>query len=173
MSYNDYHSKSGRYDAPWFDVMAAGVIPSRPVDTSPRVAVSDSVFALFLTVTILMVHVYFCTVDASIGVQVTSETGMVGTETQPSILIQIVQVIIAKFVMDTWQYFVHRYMHINKFLYRHIHSQHHRLVVPYAIGALYNHPLEGLLLDTVGGAISFLISGMTARTPSYSSVLRP
>ncbi|CAN1235266.1 Very-long-chain aldehyde decarbonylase GL1-9 [Linum perenne] len=52
--------------------------------------------------------------------------------------------------MDTWQYFVHRYMHQNKFLYRHIHSQHHRLVVPQAIGALYNHPLEGLLLDTVG-----------------------
>ncbi|GJV56249.1 sphinganine C4-monooxygenase 1-like protein [Tanacetum coccineum] len=123
-----------------------------------------TVFALFLTVTILMVHVYFCTVDASIGVQVTSETGMVGTETQPSILNQIVQVIIAMFVMGTWQYFVHCYMHINKFLYRHIHSQHHRIVVPYAIGALYNHPLEGLLLDTVGRAISFLISGMTART---------
>lgn len=66
--------------------------------------------------------------------------------------------------MDTWQYFVHRYMHQNKYLYRHIHSQHHRLVVTYAIGALYNHPLEGLLLDTVGGAISFLVSGMTART---------
>nr|GEW46985.1 sphinganine C4-monooxygenase 1-like [Tanacetum cinerariifolium] len=89
---------------------------------------------------------------------------MVGTETQPSILIQIVQVIIAMFVMDTWQYFVHRYMRISKFLYRHTHSQHHRLVVPYAIGALYNNPLEGLLLDTLGGAISFIISGMTART---------
>ncbi|KAL9423483.1 hypothetical protein AB3S75_035552 [Citrus x aurantiifolia] len=50
------------------------------------------------------------------------------------------------------------------FLYRHIHSQHHRLVVPYAISALYNHPLEGLLLDTLGGALSFLVSGMTVRT---------
>ncbi|KAI7754858.1 hypothetical protein M8C21_022965 [Ambrosia artemisiifolia] len=95
---------------------------------------------------------------------VTSETGLVGTEIQPSLVVQIFQIIVAMFVMDTWQYFVHRYMHINKFLYRHIHSQHHKLVVPYAIGALYNHPLEGLLLDTVGGAISFLISGMTART---------
>ncbi|MED6118233.1 Very-long-chain aldehyde decarbonylase GL1-9 [Stylosanthes scabra] len=83
---------------------------------------------------------------------------------QPSIPKQVFQIIIAMFVMDTWQYFVHRYMHQNKFLYRHIHSQHHRLVVPYAIGALYNHPLEGLLLDTVGGAISFLASGMTSRT---------
>jgi len=94
----------------------------------------------------------------------TSTADASGVTTQPSIPAQIVQIIIAMFVMDTWQYFVHRYMHQNKFLYRHIHSQHHRLVVPYAIGALYNHPLEGLLLDTLGGAISFLVSGMTART---------
>lgn len=87
-----------------------------------------------------------------------------GPQVQPSILIQILQIIVAMFTMDTWQYFVHRYMHQNKFLYRHVHSQHHKLVVPYAIGALYNHPLEGLLLDTFGGAISFLVSGMTART---------
>ncbi|XP_019452740.1 PREDICTED: sphinganine C4-monooxygenase 1-like [Lupinus angustifolius] len=83
---------------------------------------------------------------------------------QPSIPRQVLQILIAMFVMDTWQYFVHRYMHQNKFLYRHVHSQHHRLVVPYAVGALYNHPIEGLLLDTVGGAISYLASGMTART---------
>ncbi|KAK6116104.1 hypothetical protein DH2020_008373 [Rehmannia glutinosa] len=94
---------------------------------------------------------------------VTSNSSSSGRTVQPSLPVQVVQFIIAMLVMDTWQYFVHRYMHQNKFLYRHIHSQHHRLVVPYAIGALYNHPLEGLLLDTFGGAISFLISGMTAR----------
>ncbi|GJN29228.1 hypothetical protein PR202_gb17428 [Eleusine coracana subsp. coracana] len=43
------------------------------------------------------------------------------------------------------------------------HALHHTLVVPYAFGALYNHPLEGLILDTIGGALSFLISGMTPR----------
>ncbi|KAM1005822.1 hypothetical protein ACFX14_002738 [Malus domestica] len=91
----------------------------------------------------------------------TSKANISGVTIQPSIPVQIV---IAMLVMDTWQYFVHRYMHQNKFLYRHVHSQHHRLVVPYAIGALYNHPLEGLLLDTFGGALSFLVSGMTART---------
>ncbi|CAN1175725.1 Very-long-chain aldehyde decarbonylase GL1-9 [Linum perenne] len=94
----------------------------------------------------------------------TSTTAAPETIIQPSVPVQTMQFILAMFVMDTWQYFVHRYMHQNKFLYRHIHSQHHRLVVPQAIGALYNHPLEGLLLDTVGGAISFLVSGMTART---------
>lgn len=70
-------------------------------------------------------------------------------------------------VIDTWQYFIHRYMHLNKFLYKHIHSQHHRLIVPYAYGALYNHPLEGLLLDTIGGALSFLFSGMSPRTAIF------
>ncbi|KAG6774396.1 hypothetical protein POTOM_021749 [Populus tomentosa] len=94
----------------------------------------------------------------------TSSADESGTTIQPSIPIQIMQIIIGMIVMDTWQYFAHRYMHQNKFLYRHIHSQHHRLVVTYAIGALYNHPVEGLLLDTVGGAIAFLVSGMTART---------
>ncbi|CAA3028145.1 sphinganine C4-monooxygenase 1-like [Olea europaea var. sylvestris] len=98
---------------------------------------------------------------------VTSNASSSGVTVQPSLPIQAVQFAIAMLVMDAWQYFVHRYMHQNKFLYRHIHSQHHRLVVPYAIGALYNHPLEGLLLDTVGGAISFLISGMTARTAVF------
>lgn len=70
-------------------------------------------------------------------------------------------------VMDAWQYFMHRYMHHNKFLYKHIHSLHHRLIVPYSFGALYNHPIEGLLNDTVGGALSFLLSGMSPRASIF------
>ncbi|XP_074274572.1 sphinganine C4-monooxygenase 1-like [Silene latifolia] len=85
------------------------------------------------------------------------------TEQKSSILVLVRQFLTGMMVLDTWQYFMHRYMHHNKFLYRHIHSQHHRLVVPYAFGALYNHPVEGLLLDTIGGALSFLISGMSPR----------
>lgn len=78
-------------------------------------------------------------------------------------LVLLRQFVVAMVVLDSWQYFMHRYMHHNKFLYRHIHSQHHRLVVPYSFGALYNHPVEGLLLDTIGGALSFLLSGMSPR----------
>ncbi|KAJ0988318.1 hypothetical protein J5N97_006674 [Dioscorea zingiberensis] len=86
---------------------------------------------------------------------------------QPSILVIATQFLVAMFVMDTWQYFMHRYMHINRFLYKHIHSKHHTLIVPYAFGALYNHPAEGLILDTIGGVLSFLISGMTPRTSIF------
>ncbi|ERM94444.1 hypothetical protein AMTRI_Chr04g190020 [Amborella trichopoda] len=98
---------------------------------------------------------------------VTSTNEETTSFSQPSLFMYAKWFLIAMLVMDTWQYFIHRYMHHNKFLYRHIHSQHHRLVVPYAFGALYNHPLEGLLLDTVGGALSFLLSGMTPRASIF------
>lgn len=44
-----------------------------------------------------------------------------------------------------------------------MHSRHHRLYVPYAYGALYNHPVEGFLLDTLGTSIGYLVAGMTVR----------
>lgn len=69
----------------------------------------------------------------------------------------------AIFFVDTWQYFLHRAMHINKWLYRHVHSWHHRLYVPYAYGALYNHPVEGFLLDSLGSVIAEALTGMSVR----------
>lgn len=35
--------------------------------------------------------------------------------------------------------------------------------MPYAYGALYNHPVEGFLLDTLGAGIGFKVTGMTTR----------
>ncbi|KAL0579284.1 Sphingolipid C4-hydroxylase sur2 [Marasmius crinis-equi] len=74
-----------------------------------------------------------------------------------------VQLFAAMFVIDTWQYFLHRFMHMNKFFYKHLHSVHHRLYVPYAFGALYNHPIEGFILDSVGSVLAEMITGMTTR----------
>ncbi|KAH0970344.1 hypothetical protein GBA52_022500 [Prunus armeniaca] len=90
-----------------------------------------------------------------------------GTGAAASACRYIIQFATAMVVMDTWQYFMHRYMHQNKFLYKHIHSHHHRLVAPYAFGALYNHPLEGLMVDTMSGAISCLVSGMSTRASIF------
>lgn len=81
----------------------------------------------------------------------------------PSIWFQIVQFLLACFVLDTWQYFMHRLFHESRFLYRHLHSWHHRLLVPYSYGALYNHPVEGFLMDSVGGALAFMLTGMSPR----------
>ncbi|KAF8324514.1 sphingosine hydroxylase [Amanita rubescens] len=68
-----------------------------------------------------------------------------------------------RFIIDTWQYFLHRLMHTNKFLYRHFHSWHHRLYVPYAFGSSYNHPLEGLLLESLGAGIAEKLVGFSTR----------
>ncbi|GBF97700.1 sphinganine C(4)-monooxygenase-like [Raphidocelis subcapitata] len=64
-------------------------------------------------------------------------------------------------VMDSWQYFIHRGVHESKALYNGVHSHHHRLLVCYAYGALYNHPLEALLLDTLGGVVSMYAAGLS------------
>jgi sphinganine C4-monooxygenase len=89
------------------------------------------------------------------------------------------QFMLAIFIVDTWQYFLHRAMHMNKWLYSKFlcqtkelaeltdlatfHSRHHRLYVPYAFGALYNHPFEGFLLDTLGAGLAYKLSFMTSR----------
>lgn len=77
--------------------------------------------------------------------------------------IPAIQFLVAVLIVDTWQYFWHRAMHLNKWLYTTFHSRHHRLYVPYAYGALYNHPVEGFLLDTLGAGIAYLVTGMSIR----------
>jgi len=78
-----------------------------------------------------------------------------------SITRSVPRFILAAFFFDTWQYWIHRWMHINKWLYINVHSIHHQLLVPYAYGALYNHPLEAFMLDTCGGAITSIVAGFT------------
>ncbi|KAJ3058121.1 hypothetical protein HK102_010681, partial [Quaeritorhiza haematococci] len=76
------------------------------------------------------------------------------------IWLMIAKLVAGAIMIDTYQYWVHRAMHVNKFLYRNFHSVHHQLTVPFAYGALYNHPVEGFLLDTVGGAIPTALMDM-------------
>ncbi|WRT67251.1 uncharacterized protein IL334_004218 [Kwoniella shivajii] len=85
--------------------------------------------------------------------------------------IPIAQMYFAFAVTDTWQYFMHRAMHNNRFLYRHFHSHHHRLYVPYAFGALYNHPVEGFFLDSLGSAVAEKAAFMTLRQATLLFVI--
>jgi sphinganine C4-monooxygenase len=41
------------------------------------------------------------------------------------------------------------------------------LYVPYAFGALYNHPVEGFLLDSLGAVIAEQLSGMSVRQAAF------
>jgi sphinganine C4-monooxygenase len=79
------------------------------------------------------------------------------------ILYPALQFGIAIFVIDTWQYFLHRLLHTSKWCCRTFHIRHHRLQAPYAYGALYNHPLEGFVGDTFGAGLAYHLSGMSTR----------
>ncbi|KAI0091765.1 sphingosine hydroxylase [Irpex rosettiformis] len=79
--------------------------------------------------------------------------------------------LLGMFIIDTWEYFLHRAMHNNTYLYKTFHSVHHRLYVPYAFGALYNHPLEGFLLDSVGAGLAETIAQMSTREATLLFVI--
>ncbi|KAL6635050.1 hypothetical protein ACP70R_027721 [Stipagrostis hirtigluma subsp. patula] len=89
------------------------------------------------------------------------------TSTMPAAVVVSGQLLLAMVTFDTWQYFWHRLMHSNSFLYRHVHSWHHRLLAPYAFAAQYNHPVESFILDTAGGALALAASGMSPRTSAW------
>lgn len=78
-------------------------------------------------------------------------------------IVPLFQLYVAAAFVDLWQYCWHRGMHVNKWMYTHWHSRHHRLYVPYAYGALYNHPVEGFVLDTAGTALAYKVAMMTPR----------
>ncbi|MQL69633.1 hypothetical protein Taro_001913 [Colocasia esculenta] len=82
------------------------------------------------------------------------------------------QVAVAMLFIDAWQYSWHRLTHTSKFLYKHVHSFHHRMVVPYAYGAQYFHPVDAFVGEIVGGVLSTVVSGMPPRTAAvFFSVL--
>ncbi|XP_078435980.1 sphinganine C4-monooxygenase 1-like [Wolffia australiana] len=74
------------------------------------------------------------------------------------------QVSTAMLSLDAWEYFWHRLLHENKFLFRNFHAMHHRLIVPYAYGAQYNHVGEAFGGQLIGSAIAMAISGMSPVT---------
>jgi len=108
----------------------------------------------------------YCSDDLAVqsgSTEVPSRAVLLAAQVVYWLLIPFLQYTLAAFIVDTWQYLLHRAMHMSPYLYRTLHSRHHRLYVPYAFGALYNHPLEGFLLDSVGSAIAFKLSRMDVR----------
>ena len=66
---------------------------------------------------------------------------------------------VAVLVFDAYRYAWHRLAHRNRFIYRHLHSWHHHIMVPYAFGAIYGHLLEALISETGGATLATLVSG--------------
>ena len=62
-----------------------------------------------------------------------------------SLLVILFQVLFAFIIDDLYFYFMHRWMHENKFILRKIHSIHHRATTPFPLEYLYGHPFEWIM----------------------------
>jgi methylsterol monooxygenase len=73
-----------------------------------------------------------------------------------------IQLFIVMAFDDTFFYFFHRAMHQNPFLFRHIHSIHHKASPPFPLDFIYVHPLEWLLGSTgitIGLVVVYMVFG--------------
>lgn len=82
-------------------------------------------------------------------------------ESQRTYVGQGIRFLGAVICLDAWQYSFHRLFHEVEWCYKNIHIWHHKLFIPYPCGALYQHPIEMLIMDTLSGTISVAATGGT------------
>jgi sphinganine C4-monooxygenase len=124
----------------------------QPTRVPNRVTVPTVLLRVFIQHSVQMFLAY--------GLMVFSRPDDLSQHKMEPLWLLAVKLPIACVMLDSYQYWMHRWMHVNRWLYRNIHSIHHELTVPYAFGALYNHPIEGLIMDTVGSGIPSILLDM-------------
>jgi 4-alpha-methyl-delta7-sterol-4alpha-methyl oxidase len=65
---------------------------------------------------------------------------------------------VAIVINDTLFYWAHRFLHIS-WLYKRIHSQHHRFTITIGIAAEFAHPVESILANTIPTILGPLLMG--------------
>lgn len=58
-------------------------------------------------------------------------------------------VLIGIWWVDTIEYFTHLIMHRVPFLYKNFHKEHHKVIIPYSYGALYNSDFEAIVTSSM------------------------
>jgi 4-alpha-methyl-delta7-sterol-4alpha-methyl oxidase len=66
----------------------------------------------------------------------------------PAWHVMLLQLLFFIYLDDFLYYWMHRAMH-GRWLYRHIHSWHHRIVTPWAVTGHYMHPVEYVVTGSV------------------------
>lgn len=76
-----------------------------------------------------------------------------------TIFIRLSRFIFALFLLDSYQYWIHRLFHTFPSLY-YYHSFHHKVYLPYSFSASFVHPLESFVLDNGSVLFASFISGL-------------
>ena len=74
----------------------------------------------------------------------------------PTIWVLLGQVVFSFIIDDVWFYFMHRFLHRNKYLLKKVHSIHHRAHTPFPMEYLYAHPFEWML-GTIGPFLGYAL----------------
>uniref|UniRef100_A0A1D1Y1W7 aldehyde oxygenase (deformylating) n=1 Tax=Anthurium amnicola TaxID=1678845 RepID=A0A1D1Y1W7_9ARAE len=93
--------------------------------------------------------------------------GAAAAGSSTSLLKVVWQLATAVLIMDCWEYWWHRWSHEYKFLFKHVHAMHHYLIVPYAYGAQYIHPVDAFGGEIIGASLATLIPGMGPRAATF------
>ena len=114
-----------------------GVLPIQPPRASRSVVLHEIKYlSINLTASLLLIGV-----GARLGA-----TGLVHVRLdRPPVLSAVSEIVLYLAGLDVYTYAVHRLMH-TRWLYRHVHSVHHRSRTPSALTAFSFHPVEWLLL---------------------------
>jgi sterol desaturase/sphingolipid hydroxylase (fatty acid hydroxylase superfamily) len=80
--------------------------------------------------------------------------GLASSGAPPSVFVLLAQIFICVQVDDFLFYWVHRWFHENKFLYKHVHKQHHEFGYTVGLATEYAHPVEDFanFIPTIAGA---------------------
>lgn len=128
------------------------------IPTDQKMRPSNRITEQKVLIQVAVQHTIQC-IAAYALVILTRPIGIESLEIEPLPLL-ITKLLVAALILDTYQYWWHRFMHENKWFYRNFHSVHHQLTVPYAFGALYNHICEGFIMDTCGGGLPVMLLNM-------------
>jgi len=63
----------------------------------------------------------------------------------PPVWVIALQVLAYFLIDDLWFYFIHRWLHENKYLMKTIHAIHHKAIMPFPLEYIYVHPLEWMI----------------------------
>lgn len=87
-----------------------------------------------------------------------------------SIAISLLKIFLIGNLSNFIFYWLHRSFH-KKYLYKYIHSIHHRYIIPIAPAALYAHPIEHIMCNNLAIIIPFLFIGLRYDFLLYSTIL--